>query len=106
MSQAWQGVLDLLGISASAAGDSVRLAGGKGCFSSKPGRNSLATAHRVKLTSMEQSRALVSGSSQTAGSGDDAAVPSGHVSEGRLRRALFSHVVGREMEADGYGSLV
>ena len=102
--EAWQNVLSLLGLPLSSGSGSVRISGSEGYLSSKPGRDSLAVAHQVKLTSMDQARSLVGGSLPPS---SDAAAPElGHVSESRLRRALFSHVVGREIEAAGYGSLL
>ena len=103
--EAWQKTIDVLGLPVSAGSASVVITGSAGCFSSKPERNSLAVAHPVKLASIEQARLLVSGRTDAPEQGG--AVPEiNNAEELRLRRALFSHVVGREIEAVGYDDLL
>jgi len=101
--EAWHSVLDLVGLPRSAGSGSVRITGSEGCFSSKPGRNSLAVPHHVKLTSLDQARSLVGGGN--GGSGESRGVP-GEGDERQLRRGLFTQVVGRGEEFAGYGDVV
>jgi hypothetical protein len=109
--QAWEHVLSSVGLSHSAAADSISCSAADGVLSSKPGRKSLAHPHKVKLTSIEQMRALAGGSS--AG---NVAIPEpwpaakagatiddlDQGDETMLRSAVFVHAVGRGDEVSSY----
>lgn len=100
--EAWRSVLDLVGLPHWSATESVRLGGSEGCFSSKAGRKSLATPHRVTLDNIDQARALINGgATRTSGSNEET---TGHVNapgeknERQLRRALFAQLLGHAGE--------
>ena len=102
--QAWLKVLDLVGLPHSAGMGSVRITGSEGCLSAKPGRISLATPHRVKLSDIEQARSLVSGgtgaaagtpSREPAAKSGESVRPFKEGDERELRHALFAQVVDR-----------
>ena len=81
-------VLDTLGIARSACTGSLRVQGSTACLSSKPGRNSLARAHRVQVDSLEKLESLVGHASAKATAPKDVA------DDADLRQTLLAYVLG------------